>query len=40
LLNAYVRLNHSAAMTPALREVFANLAAKLNLSPDLLDWRP
>ncbi len=40
LLVAYVELADSEAMTDPLRSVFANLAVKLNLSQDLLGWRP
>jgi hypothetical protein len=40
LLVAYVELADSEAMTDLLRSDFANLAVKLNISQDLLGWRP
>jgi hypothetical protein len=40
LLDAYVQLTDSGAMTADLGEVFAELAARLNMSPSLLGWRP
>jgi len=40
LLDAYVTLADSGAMTEELRNVFRSLASKLDLSQNLLGWRP
>jgi alpha-amylase/alpha-mannosidase (GH57 family) len=40
LLDAYVKIGDSGAMNEPLREVFANLALKLNVAGELLGWRP
>jgi hypothetical protein len=40
LLDAYVELSQSGALTEAKRQVFNELAVKLNLCPNLLGWRP
>lgn len=40
LLDAYVQLTDSGAMNQPLQNVFASLAVKLNMSQNLLGWRP
>lgn len=40
LLEAFAQLTDSQAMSPPLKEAFARLAAKLNVNPELLGWRP
>ena len=40
LLDSYSQLAESGAMTEAMHDHLAKLAAKLNLSRDLLGWRP
>jgi hypothetical protein len=40
LLDAYAHLVESGAMTPELGDGFAQLADKINITPDLLGWRP
>ncbi len=39
-LSAFLDLSLSAAMNAPLRETFATLATRLNVSPSLLGWRP
>jgi alpha-amylase/alpha-mannosidase (GH57 family) len=40
ILRAYLDLSLSAAVNTSLRETFASLATRLNVSPSLLGWRP
>jgi hypothetical protein len=40
LLDAFIQLSDSDAMPEPLRQVFVELAVKLDISPDLLGWRP
>jgi hypothetical protein len=39
-LSAFLELSQAAALTDPLRETFAELAPRLNVSPSLLGWRP
>ena len=39
-LGAFLELSLTAAMNAPLRETFATLATRLNVSPSLLGWRP
>ncbi len=39
-LEAFLGLSTTGAMNPPLRETFASLATRLNVSPSLLGWRP
>jgi hypothetical protein len=40
LLDAFVQLTDSGAMTQPLRDVFSDLVTKLNFGHELLEWRP
>ncbi len=40
LLDAYAHLVENGAMTPPLRDGFAQLADKITITPELLGWRP
>jgi alpha-amylase/alpha-mannosidase (GH57 family) len=40
LLDAYIQLSDSGVLNQPLRDVFAQLATKLNIRQDLLGWRP
>jgi alpha-amylase/alpha-mannosidase (GH57 family) len=40
LLRAFLQLSDAAALDGPLRETFAQLATRLNVSPGLLGWRP
>ncbi len=40
LLDAFIQLSDSGAMPEPLRQVFVELAVKLDMAPDLLGWRP
>ncbi|APW60430.1 DUF3536 domain-containing protein [Paludisphaera borealis] len=39
-LDAFIRLSDDGTLDPSLREIFAKLAVRLDVSPSVLDWRP
>ncbi len=40
VLNAYTQLTRSDTVSPEVHDAFARFAARLNISPDMLGWRP